>query len=59
MRAGQCLVGKCYTCFRELMNAWVSKEISIVIQNLSIAQEDDEYDKKVENLPNDIGETRC
>ena len=33
--------------------------ISIVIQNLSIAQEDNEYDKKSENYTNDTGEDRC
>ena len=33
--------------------------IIIVIQNLPIAQEDIEYDKKVENFTFDIGEARC
>ena len=37
----------------------VFEVISIVIQNLSIAQEDNEYDKKVKIFTNDTGETRC
>ena len=36
----------------------VFEAISIVIQNLSIAQEDNEY-KKSGNLTNNSGETRC
>ena len=37
----------------------VFEAISIVVQHLSISQEDNEYDKKVENFMNNTGKTRC